>query len=67
VIVVQPSGDGRRAGGRPTWIGFAMDDDCTDELLSWAAAGGPGAVAPPAALELQFVRPPRKTRARTRR
>ncbi|MGW3814539.1 (2Fe-2S) ferredoxin domain-containing protein [Streptomyces sp. NPDC005046] len=67
VIVVQPSGEGRRRGGRPTWIGFAMDDDCTDELLAWATAGGPGVAAPPAALELQFVRPPHEARARKRR
>jgi hypothetical protein len=65
--VVQPSGDGRRKGGRATWIGFAMDDDCTEELLGWAAAGGPGIAEPPAALELQFVRPPRESRARARR
>ncbi|MFD5078996.1 (2Fe-2S) ferredoxin domain-containing protein [Streptomyces sp. NPDC058371] len=67
VIVVQPSAAGRRQGGRPTWIGFAMDDDCTEELLSWAAAGGPGVAEPPVALELQFVRPPREARSRARR
>lgn len=33
VIVVQPSTAGRQAGGRATWIGFAMDDDCTDDVL----------------------------------
>jgi predicted metal-binding protein len=67
VIVVQPSGTGRRNGGRATWVGFAMADDCTEELLRWAQAGGPGLAEPPAALELQFVRPPREARARTRR
>ncbi|MEU6097059.1 (2Fe-2S) ferredoxin domain-containing protein [Streptomyces sp. NPDC047079] len=67
VIVVQPSAAGRRAGGRATWIGFAMDDDCTEDVLRWAAAGGPGVVAPPATLELQFVRPPREARNRARR
>ncbi|MER7840674.1 (2Fe-2S) ferredoxin domain-containing protein [Streptomyces sp. NPDC096040] len=67
VIVVQPSAAGRRAGGRATWIGFAMDDDCTEELLRWAAEGGPGIAAPPVALELQFVRPPREARLRARR
>lgn len=64
VIVVQPSGAGRRAGGRATWVGFAMDDDCTEDVLSWAAAGGPGVAAPPAGLELQFIDPPRPARAR---
>jgi S-formylglutathione hydrolase FrmB len=33
VIVVQPSAAGRRAGGRVTWIGFAMGDDATDDVL----------------------------------
>ncbi|WP_171118948.1 (2Fe-2S) ferredoxin domain-containing protein [Streptomyces sp. N502] len=59
VIVVQPSTAGRRAGGRATWIGFAMDDDVTDDVLRWAADGGPGTAQPPATLELQFIRPPR--------
>jgi predicted metal-binding protein len=67
VIVVQPSAAGRRAGGRATWIGFAMDDDCTEDLLRWAEEGGPGVADPPATLELQFVRPPREARARARR
>ncbi|MDO0916758.1 (2Fe-2S) ferredoxin domain-containing protein [Streptomyces sp. DT2A-34] len=67
VIVVQPSTAGRRAGGRATWIGFALDDDCTDDLLDWAIAGGPGLSEPPPALKLQFVRPPRETRIRARR
>ncbi|MCW7940733.1 hypothetical protein AAW14_01515 [Streptomyces hygroscopicus] len=67
VIVVQPSTAGRRAGGRAVWIGFAMDDDSTDDLLRWASAGGPGIAEPPVALELQFIRPPRGPRARARR
>ncbi|WP_256096539.1 (2Fe-2S) ferredoxin domain-containing protein [Streptomyces sp. LUP30] len=66
VIVVQPSADGRRAGGRATWVGFAMDDDCTEEILAWATAGGPGLAAPPATLELQFISPPREGRVRRR-
>ena len=67
VIVVQPSAAGRRAGGRPTWVGFAMDDDCTEEVLEWAAAGGPGLAEPPITLELQFIDPPRDARVRSRR
>ncbi|WP_435863228.1 (2Fe-2S) ferredoxin domain-containing protein [Streptomyces prunicolor] len=67
VIVAQPSAAGRRAGGRAVWIGFAMDDDCTEEVVNWAAAGGPGVAQPPATLELQFVRPPREARLRARR
>ncbi|WP_156722020.1 (2Fe-2S) ferredoxin domain-containing protein [Streptomyces apocyni] len=58
VVVVQPSADGRRRGGRATWIGLALDDSCTDEIIEWAVAGGPGIAEPPPALALQFVRPP---------
>ncbi|OIJ97496.1 hypothetical protein BIV25_14730 [Streptomyces sp. MUSC 14] len=67
VIVVQPSTAGRRAGGRAVWVGFAMDDDCTDDLVRWAAQGGPGISEPPTTLELQFIRPPREARIRARR
>ncbi|MGP4001800.1 (2Fe-2S) ferredoxin domain-containing protein [Streptomyces sp. 8N706] len=64
VVVVQPSGAGRRKGGRATWVGWAADDHCTDDILAWAAAGGPGEAEPPATLALQFVRPPNASRAR---
>ncbi|MFI8191883.1 (2Fe-2S) ferredoxin domain-containing protein [Streptomyces sp. NPDC085946] len=67
VLVVMPSSAGRRAGGRAAWIGFAADEDCTREVAQWAAAGGPGVARPPAALELQFIRPPRGGRTRARR
>ncbi|MGW8395157.1 (2Fe-2S) ferredoxin domain-containing protein [Streptomyces lydicus] len=67
IVVIQPSSDGRRRGGRSTWIGWAMDDDCTDDILAWVAAGGPGVAEPPATLELQFVRPPSAARVRARR
>ncbi len=43
-------------GARAIWIGFAMGDDFTEELVSWASAGGPGIAEPPVALELQ-IRP----------
>ncbi|MET7763592.1 (2Fe-2S) ferredoxin domain-containing protein [Streptomyces sp. NPDC005393] len=66
VVVVQPSAAGRARGGRATWIGWANDDNCTDDLLRWAAAGGPGLAEPPATLELQFIRPPAEARARAR-
>ncbi|WP_460071304.1 (2Fe-2S) ferredoxin domain-containing protein [Streptomyces sp. YKOK-I1] len=67
VVVVQPSAAGRRAGGRPTWVGFASDDDSTEELLRWARDGGPGLAPPPLTLELQFIQPPRDARVRSRR
>ncbi|UGY94455.1 (2Fe-2S) ferredoxin domain-containing protein [Streptomyces gobiensis] len=65
IIVVQPSAEGRRLGGRAVWIGWAMGADCTEEILAWADAGGPGVAEPPATLTLQFVRPPRPARARS--
>jgi (2Fe-2S) ferredoxin len=67
VVVVQPSGAGRRAGGRAVWVGFASDDDSTDELLRWAEAGGPGVAEPPVTLELQFIPAPRDGKVRSRR
>jgi hypothetical protein len=67
IIVVHPCAEGRRKGGHATWIGFAMDDACTDDILRWAAAGGPGVTEPPPTLELQVIRPPGPTQARGRR
>lgn len=67
VMVVRPSAEGRRGGGAPVWIGFALDDDCTAEVAEWARAGGPGAAEPPLALELQMIRAPRGARTRTGR
>ena len=58
VIVVQPSTEGRRRGARATWIGWALDDDATDDVLAWAQAGGPGFAAPSPTLELQVIPAP---------
>ncbi|MCK7628052.1 (2Fe-2S) ferredoxin domain-containing protein [Streptomyces sp. RS10V-4] len=66
VIVVQPSCEGRRRGGRATWIGFAMGDAADDDILRWAADGGPGIAEPLPALALQFIPPPRAARTRAR-
>jgi hypothetical protein len=66
-VVVVPSSQGRRQGGPAVWIGLALDDGSTDEILTWATAGGPGDTAPPPALALQFIRLPSGARARTRR
>ncbi|MFE1885929.1 MULTISPECIES: (2Fe-2S) ferredoxin domain-containing protein [Streptomyces] len=67
VVVVRPSAEGRRAGGRPVWIGFALDDDCTAEVAEWARTGGPGLAEPPLALELQMIEAPRGARTRSGR
>jgi hypothetical protein len=61
VIVVQPSTEGRRRGARAAWIGWALDDDATDDVLAWATAGGPGIAEPPATLTLQMIPPPSGT------
>ncbi len=67
VIVVTPSPAGRRAGGQAAWIGFATDEDSTEDVVRWTAAGGPGLAEPPLTLELQFISPPRDARVRSRR
>lgn len=66
VIVVQPSTEGRRRGARAAWIGWALDDDCTDDILAWVRAGGPGLAELPATLELQTIPAPAQTRRRAR-
>lgn len=58
IVVVQPSTEGRRKGARAAWVGWALDDDCTDDILAWVTAGGPGIAEPPATLTLQFVEAP---------
>ncbi|MER7665633.1 MULTISPECIES: (2Fe-2S) ferredoxin domain-containing protein [unclassified Streptomyces] len=58
VIVVQPSTEGRRRGARAAWIGWALDDDATDDVLAWAQAGGPGFAEPSPTLELQVIPAP---------
>ncbi|MFC8433501.1 (2Fe-2S) ferredoxin domain-containing protein [Streptomyces sp. NPDC057253] len=67
VIVVRPSAAGRRAGAKAVWIGFVTDDEGTEEVVRWAAAGGPGVAEPPLTLELQFIEPPREAKVRSRR
>ncbi|MFJ8076786.1 (2Fe-2S) ferredoxin domain-containing protein [Streptomyces sp. NPDC096176] len=67
VMVVQPSTEGRRRGARAAWIGWALDDDATDDVLAWATAGGPGIAPPPATLTLQMIPPPSDAGRRNRR
>jgi hypothetical protein len=66
VIVVQPSTEGRRRGARATWIGWVLDGDATDDVITWASAGGPGIADLPATLELQVIPPPSDARRRMR-
>ncbi|MEU9996976.1 (2Fe-2S) ferredoxin domain-containing protein [Streptomyces sp. NPDC050848] len=58
IVVVQPSTEGRRRGGRAAWIAFVTDEDCLDDILAWTAAGGPGLAEPPDTLALQMIDPP---------
>ncbi|MGW3243986.1 (2Fe-2S) ferredoxin domain-containing protein [Streptomyces sp. NPDC001070] len=58
VLVVQPSPEGRAAGGRPVWLGLVNDPDVIGDIAAWVRAGGPGRAAPPPVLDLYAVTPP---------
>lgn len=62
VIVVQPSAEGRRAGGRPVWLGLLNDPEASHDIVAWIRAGGPGLADPPAILDLYVVTRPRRVR-----
>jgi hypothetical protein len=62
VIVVQPSPDGRRAGGRPVWLGLVNDRDATADIALWTRMGGPGLADPPDVLDLYAFQPSRRVR-----
>lgn len=55
VFVVTPSREGRRAGARNVWVGRATSDRVLDDIVAWAADGGPGVVeAAPSVLARVF-------------
>lgn len=58
VMVVLPSGAGRRRGGRATWLGFVLSDDALDDVTGWIGAGGPGLAPIPGTLDLHRITPP---------
>lgn len=62
VIVVQPSAEGRRAGGRPVWLGLVNDRDAVADITAWVEAGGPGLAEPPGILDLYAFQPSRRVR-----
>ncbi|QDY75630.1 (2Fe-2S) ferredoxin domain-containing protein [Streptomyces qinzhouensis] len=62
VIVVQPSAEGRRAGGRPVWLGLVNDRDATASIATWVDDGGPGIAEPPGVLDLYTFSPSRRVR-----
>ncbi|MFH9133372.1 (2Fe-2S) ferredoxin domain-containing protein [Streptomyces sp. NPDC017524] len=63
VIVVQPSAEGRRAGGRPVWLGLVNDEHAEQDIVAWAAEGGPGLADAPDILDLYVFQPSRRVRA----
>ncbi|MER7177621.1 (2Fe-2S) ferredoxin domain-containing protein [Streptomyces mesophilus] len=62
VIVIQPSAAGRRAGGRPVWLGQVNDPDAAADITAWVRAGGPGLAEPPDVLDLYAFTPSRRVR-----
>ncbi|WP_377272230.1 (2Fe-2S) ferredoxin domain-containing protein [Peterkaempfera sp. SMS 1(5)a] len=59
VLVVQPSTRGRTRGGRTEWLGWALDQDCIEDVVAYTLAGGPGLTPCPATLELHRAPAPR--------
>ncbi|MEU3219016.1 (2Fe-2S) ferredoxin domain-containing protein [Streptomyces sp. NPDC032161] len=66
VVVVQPSAQGRAAGGRPVWLGLVNDPDAVTDIAAWVEAGGPGLVDPPGILDLYAFRPSRRVQRELR-
>ncbi len=63
VIVVQTvHGRGRKAGGRPVWLGLVNDPDATADITAWIEGGGPGLTEPPGILDLYAFKPSRRVR-----
>ncbi|HEX4360024.1 MAG TPA: (2Fe-2S) ferredoxin domain-containing protein [Pseudonocardia sp.] len=62
VVVVRPSPDGRRLGGRPVWFAFIAGTRVLSLLEDWLADGGPGLAAVPDELDLHVIPAPRPTR-----
>ncbi|MEU8205843.1 (2Fe-2S) ferredoxin domain-containing protein [Streptosporangium sp. NPDC049046] len=60
VLIVQPTPEGRAAGGRPVWLALVNDEDATADVAEWVRAGGPGLVPLPPILELYRFTPPRR-------
>ena len=58
IVVVHPTPSARRAGARPVWLGYLLDDAVIDDLTAWVEAGGPGVAPLPAILELYLTKAP---------
>ncbi|MFD7015751.1 (2Fe-2S) ferredoxin domain-containing protein [Streptomyces sp. NPDC059161] len=62
VIVIQPSAEGRKAGGRPVWLGQVNDPGAAADITAWVRNGGPGLAEPPDILDLYAFSPSRRVR-----
>jgi (2Fe-2S) ferredoxin len=62
VIVIQPSSEGRKAGGRPVWLGQVNDPAAAADITTWVKNGGPGLADPPGLLDLYMFSPSRRVR-----
>ncbi|MET7572881.1 (2Fe-2S) ferredoxin domain-containing protein [Streptomyces sp. NPDC005492] len=62
VIVIQPSAEGRKVGGRPVWLGQVNDPGATADITTWVEEGGPGLAEPPDILDLYTFQPSRRVR-----
>ncbi|MEV4516435.1 hypothetical protein AB0K00_46740 [Dactylosporangium sp. NPDC049525] len=58
IVVVHPTPAARRAGARPVWLGYVLDDAVIGDLTAWVEAGGPGVVPLPEILGLYRTNPP---------
>lgn len=62
VIVIQPSAEGRKAGGRPVSLGQVNDPGDAAHITAWVKNGGPGLAEPPDILDLYTFQPSRRVR-----
>ncbi|MFI6484778.1 (2Fe-2S) ferredoxin domain-containing protein [Nonomuraea sp. NPDC050663] len=60
VLVVQPTPEGRAAGGRPIWLALVNDEQATADIADGVRAGGPGLAPMPAILESHRFTPPHR-------
>lgn len=59
VVVVSPSSEGRRAGGRPVWLMHVLGEATIDAVIEWLRHGGPGLSTIPAPLrQHEMTAPP---------
>ncbi|MFJ3501653.1 (2Fe-2S) ferredoxin domain-containing protein [Streptomyces sp. NPDC090135] len=63
VIVIEPSAEGRKVGGRPVWPGQVNDPGAAADIIAWIRDGGPGVAEPPGVLDLYAFQPSRRVRA----